>query len=936
MQTTRRPDALPASVLPSRPTVPTPHPASPPAAATPAPPRRKFGRIEHNLALGFGAIVALLMILAITAYIGLIGAQRSEERLVEENLANLDEVTQIRVNLDAERLDVSEMFDVPAADRRPRLDDLRIRTRADHAILLRLGERLRDDASASRILTEIMRVQTELDQVRQTKVLPQIEAGQVAEAKALYLGEQLSRHDRIRALAQTLERQEQAKAQAAVATGRARGRLFLALFSTLVSASIAGAIILGAAMKRTFSAYLAERSVTEAALRNASAYNRTLIEASLDPLVTIGPDGRITDVNAATALATGRGRGELIGTDFSTYFTDPASARTGYEQVFRDGFVRDYPLELRRQDGHTTTVLYNASVYRDQAGSIAGIFAAARDVTAQHRAEAELRRSNRALLTIRRCHQVLVRATNEQQLTSEICQTVIKAGGYRLAWVGFAENDAEKTVRTVAADGFEDGYLQSARITWADNARGNGPTGTAIRTGQPAVCRDTSNDPKFALWRDPAIKHGYRSTVVLPLLTNGRAFGALSIYAGEPEAFDDAEVSLLAGLADDLAYGIEVLRIREERTRIEAALQQSEERLRSMIENVRDYAIVWLETDGRVASWNAGAERIKGYAAEEIIGRNFAVFYSPEDIAAGKPQRELAIATETGRYEDEHWRVRKDGTRFWANVILTAVRTPAGTLGGFVKVTRDLTERKAAEDRIKEQTDELRRSNQELEHFAYVASHDLQEPLRTVSSFSQLLASRYRGRLDRDADDFIDFIVGGATRMQALINDLLAFSRVGTRGKPFARVDGEAVLATALANLDATIAATRAVVTHDPLPALDGDDTQLVQLFQNLIGNGIKFHRPDDIPQVHVSAAREPPGWRIGVRDNGIGIEAQYFDRIFIIFQRLHGRDEYPGTGIGLAICRKIVERHGGRIWVESEPGHGTRFFFTLPDRAKP
>jgi signal transduction histidine kinase len=251
------------------------------------------------------------------------------------------------------------------------------------------------------------------------------------------------------------------------------------------------------------------------------------------------------------------------------------------------------------------------------------------------------------------------------------------------------------------------------------------------------------------------------------------------------------------------------------------------------------------------------------------------------------------------------------------------------------QLQKEIDVRKRAEESLKEYSAELARSNADLQQFAYVASHDLQEPLRAVSSFSQLLARRYQGKLDSDADDFITFMVDGATRMQTLINDLLAFSRIGTRGNPFAPVECENILQTARANLDVAIAESGAVITHDPLPALVADQTQLTQLFQNLFSNAIKFRRPEEAPRIHVSAKRQGGAWRLSVRDNGIGIDPQYFDRIFIIFQRLHGREKYAGTGIGLAICKKIVERHGGRIWVESEREKGSTFHFVIPDERR-
>jgi light-regulated signal transduction histidine kinase (bacteriophytochrome) len=225
---------------------------------------------------------------------------------------------------------------------------------------------------------------------------------------------------------------------------------------------------------------------------------------------------------------------------------------------------------------------------------------------------------------------------------------------------------------------------------------------------------------------------------------------------------------------------------------------------------------------------------------------------------------------------------------------------------------------------------DLERSNKDLEQFAYVASHDLQEPLRMVSSYTQLLAQRYEGQLDEKAKKYIDYAVDGAVRMQRLINDLLTYSRVSTRGKPLEPIDASSVLGETIGNLYAAIQESRAIVTNDDLPTVRADAGQLLQVFQNLIANAIKFHGTDS-PRIHVSARDAGHEWIFSVRDNGIGIDPQYKESLFVIFRRLHTRQEYPGTGIGLAVCKRIVERHGGRIWFESEPGKGTTFFFTAP-----
>ncbi len=236
------------------------------------------------------------------------------------------------------------------------------------------------------------------------------------------------------------------------------------------------------------------------------------------------------------------------------------------------------------------------------------------------------------------------------------------------------------------------------------------------------------------------------------------------------------------------------------------------------------------------------------------------------------------------------------------------------------------------EIRVRERTEELAKSNAELEQFAYIASHDLQEPLRMVSSYVQLLGRRYQGKLDKDADEFIAFASEGAIRMQRLINDLLAYSRVGTRGKGFEEVNLETVLARALENLQLALREKDAAVTHDPLPVVYGDVGQLTQVFQNLIDNAVKF-RAEAQPRVHVSARLEEGDCVCSVRDNGIGIAPEFVNRLFVLFQRLHTRKDYPGTGIGLAICKRIVERHGGKIWVESRPGEGSTFFFQIASR---
>jgi PAS domain S-box-containing protein len=487
---------------------------------------------------------------------------------------------------------------------------------------------------------------------------------------------------------------------------------------------------------------------------------------------------------------------------------------------------------------------------------------------------------------------------------------------------------------------------------------------------------------------------------------------------------------------------------------MEDSLRESEERYRLLLDGIQSYAIFAMDPGGRVTSWNAGAQRIKGYTADEIIGHNFSCFFPPEDIELGRPEEILRITAANGHHEEQGMRVRKDGSRFLASVTFTALRDPAGNLLGFSEFSHDLSEskeseakyrglleaapdamvivneageivllnlqaekqfayrrdellgqkvtriipegfaerliadgtrtaaealaqqigmgielygrrsdgrefpieimlsplesaqgilvtaairnitaRKEAEKNLLRTAEELKQKNDQLQQFAYVASHDLQEPLRMVASYTQLLAKRYVGRLDSDADEFIAYAVDGCNRMQQLILDLLAYSRSGADGKAQRVISTEDVLQEALMNLRAMIEESGAVVTHDSLPTIMSSGSQLGQIFQNLIGNAIKY-RSASAPHVNISATKDgAKGWIFAVRDNGMGIEPQYFEKIFVLFQRLHGREEFSGTGIGLAVCKKIVEQFGGTIWVESQPEKGSTFYFSLPER---
>jgi PAS domain S-box-containing protein len=343
-----------------------------------------------------------------------------------------------------------------------------------------------------------------------------------------------------------------------------------------------------------------------------------------------------------------------------------------------------------------------------------------------------------------------------------------------------------------------------------------------------------------------------------------------------------------------------------------------------LIKGAAGYALILISPEEKLVYWNEGAERIFGYSEAEMIGRDFSVLFTPEDIENRVPKMELGKAKLEGCADDERWHYRKNGEKFWANGVVNCLKDNTGMVIGYSKGLRDQTNRKRTEDRLKS-------SVSQLTQFNFMAAHDLQEPLRTVSSYLQLLKNKYDGKIGADHDEYVGLALAGARRMQALLKDLLNYVQSERRDDLESAADCSAILDTAVSNLKVLIEETGAVVTRTPLPLIEASPPQLLQVFQNLVSNGIKYRRPNTLPKIFVDVKIDADNWVFSIADNGIGIPQKDWDEVFLAFKRLHSKDEYPGTGLGLFICKKIIEAHGGRIWIESEVGKGTTFYIALP-----
>jgi len=551
------------------------------------------------------------------------------------------------------------------------------------------------------------------------------------------------------------------------------------------------------------------------------------------------------------------------------------------------------------------------------------------DITERKKKEEELNRLNRTLRAVSNSSQAMLRSTNETEYLNEVCRIVVEDCGHAMVWIGYAEDDEDKTVRPVAYAGFDEGYIERLNVTWADTKRGRGPTGTAIRTGKPSGCANMMTDPLFAPWRKDAIERGYASSIVLPLMAGGRAFGAITIYSRKPKAFSEDEVKLLTELADNLAHGITMIRFRIVHAKSQEALRESEERYRSlfnaMTEGFALHEIICNDKgepcDYRFLDINPAFERLTGLKRKEVVGRTVYEVLPDNDPYWVNIYGKVALTGEPAHFENYASALNRHYEVF-------AYRPEPRR---FAVVFMDVTERKQAEEELTKRTAQLEAANKELESFSYSVSHDLRAPLRAIDGYARMILKKYGDKFNEDALAKFNTIRTSVHMMGQLIDDLLTFSRLGRKHMSVSKIDMEALIGEVWKELKIINADRNINLKVSGMPPSYGDRALIKQVYLNLLSNAIKFtkHRNPALIEVggHVDGNEDV----YYVKDNGVGFDMQYYDKLFGVFQRLHSPDDFEGTGIGLATVHRIINRHGGRVWAEGKEAEGATFYFSLP-----
>ncbi len=669
---------------------------------------------------------------------------------------------------------------------------------------------------------------------------------------------------------------------------------------------------------------ITERKKAEAE-KQSNAYHRSLIEASLDPLVTIDAGGKITDVNVATEKVTGCSRAELIGTDFSDYFTEPAKAKAGYQQVFEEGFVMDYALEIRRRDGHITPVLYNATVLRAETGSVVGVFAAARDITERKRAEEIAKLDEARTNSILRISQY--QAASLRELLDFALNEAIALSGSKFGYLYFYhENTQDFILHAWSKDVMAECTIANPQTDY--KLEKTGIWGEVVRQRKPIIVNDFS--------APNPLKKGYpegHAPLIrffsVPVFSEGRIVAVVG-FANRPAEYTDRDVNQMTLMMDSVWKIVE-------RKKAEEKLKLANAYNRSLIEASLD-PLVTIDAVGKITDVNIATEKVTGCSRAELIGTDFSDYFTePAKAEAGYQQ-----VFEEGFVMDYALEIRRRDGQVTPVLYNAAVYNDgAGKVLGVFAAARDITERKRAEDEIRklnrelearviERTAMLEAANKELEAFAYSVSHDLRTPLRGIDGFSLALLEDYADKLDENGKDYLKRVRKGALKMGQLIDALLNLSRL-TRGEiKSSVVDLSSLVKNSVEELRKSEPDRMAEFIIADGVTVKGDSMMLRAAIDNLLANAWKFTGKREAARIEFGITRVNGKTAYFVRDNGSGFDMTYANKLFTAFQRLHGTTDFPGLGIGLATVQRIIHRHGGRVWAEGEVEKGATFYFTL------
>ena len=719
--------------------------------------------------------------------------------------------------------------------------------------------------------------------------------------------------------------------------------------------------------------FAAARDIT--AQKQAAQYARSLIEASLDPLVTISPEGKIMDVNEATIKVTGVQREELIGTDFSNYFTEPEKAREGYEQVFKQGFVTDYPLTIRSTNGKLTDVLYNASVYRDEKSNVLGVFAAARDISEMKRTSQYARNLIEASLD------PLVTISPEGKITDVNVATVEVTGVPKQKLIGsdfsnyFTEpEEAREGYQQVFKEGLVRDYPLAIRhvtgritdvlynaTTYKDEKGSVLGIFAAARDiterkkveeqlhSTSAYVRslfEASLDPLLTVSPEGKITDINHATELITGVSREWIIGTdFSSYFTEPrkarqgyrQVFKEGSVRNYplaihhaSGRVIDVLYNATVYRDAVGKVRgVFAAARdvtetkQASQYARSLIEASLD-PLVTISPEGKITDVNEATIKATGVSREDLIGTDFSNYFTEP----GKAREGYEKVFKQGFVTDYPLTIRHvSGNTTEVLYNASVYRDEKSNVLGVFAAARDYS-------RVKQSTQQLESSNRELEAFSYSVSHDLRTPLRAVDNFSKIISEEYGDKLDNEGKHLINMIRESSQRMGELIDDLLLFSQLGRKTIKLENINMNGLVQSVFEELKVSLSKQGIQCSIHELPPARADSALIKQVWINLLSNAIKFTGPRKVPAIEVGSQTDGELNCYYVKDNGVGFDMKFKDKLFGVFQRLHDTDEFEGTGVGLAIVERIVTRHGGNVWADGKVDRGATFYFSLPSKS--